>query len=80
MSAIADFSVAVLDCPTCCGRFIENHVAVAMHRDRIACPHCGAHYISPTQRDELAAMHGERPSRHAHNRLHQLAQYRRKLQ
>ena len=44
MSAIADFTVAVLDCHACRGFFIENYVVVATHARPVACPHCGADY------------------------------------
>jgi hypothetical protein len=79
MSAIADFTVAVLDCPTCCRHFIENYVVVAMHRERVSCPHCGAHYGAMANADgahspEPPARHPRRPRSH----LHSLGQ-RRKL-
>jgi hypothetical protein len=69
MSAIADFTVAVLDCPTCCRHFIENYVVVAMHRERVSCPHCGAHYAALANPDiahgaETPARHARRPRSH----------------
>ncbi|MGH8637822.1 MAG: hypothetical protein ACREUX_20545 [Burkholderiales bacterium] len=74
MSAIADFTVAVLDCPTCCRHFIENHVVVAIHRDRVACPHCGAHYVAPVNPDEIAeALNSSvKSSRHARRQRREL--------
>jgi hydrogenase maturation factor HypF (carbamoyltransferase family) len=86
MSAIADFTVAVLDCHACYGYFIENRVAVAMHADRIACPHCGAHYERDEDRDDAAGeafresaaqRHGRSYARHP---LHLAGNRRRKLQ
>jgi hypothetical protein len=79
MSAIADFTVAVLDCPTCCRHFIENYVVVATHRERVSCPHCGAHYAALAnagiaQAADAPARHPRRPRTH----LHALGQ-RRKL-
>jgi hypothetical protein len=83
MSATADFTVAVLDCPTCCRHFIENYVVLSMHLDRVACPHCGAHYVQAANPDDPAQAYAT-PSRHARtrdrNRLHLLGQRRRKLQ
>jgi len=82
MSAIADFSVAVLDCHSCCRHFIESYVAVAKHGHRVACPHCGADYVEPADTEGFRGG-GERMSRQAHARrgvLHRLDQRRRKLQ
>jgi hypothetical protein len=69
MSAIADFTVAVLDCPTCCRHFIENYVVVAMHRERVSCPHCGAHYAALANTDiahaeDAPAHRARRPRNH----------------
>ena len=74
MSAIADFTVAVLDCPTCCRHFIENYVVVALHRDRVSCPHCGAHYGAKANPDAAAdsSHSAEIPSRHARRQRHPL--------
>jgi hypothetical protein len=85
MSAIADFSVAVLDCPSCCRHFIENFVAMAKHDHRVACPHCGADYVEPADEDAFGgdALPAVSPGRHAYGRrglLHLLGQRRRKLQ
>ena len=85
MSAIADFTVAVLDCHACCGYFIENRVLVATHFDRIACPHCGARYEPDEYLDDGEAYCESAVQRHgrshAGNRLHLLAgSRRRKLQ
>jgi hypothetical protein len=63
MSAIADFTVAVLDCPTCCRRFIENRVVMTLHRERVACPHCGARYASPLHAHDHAAAYSAKPVR-----------------
>jgi hypothetical protein len=83
MSAIADFTVAVLDCPTCCRHFIENYVVVAMHRERVSCPHCGAHYAAMANPDAAGDIShsAETSARHARrqrNHLRSLGQ-RRKL-
>lgn len=81
MSAIADFSVAVLDCRSCCRHFIESYVAVAQHGRRVACPHCGANYVEPAG-VETPGRRGERMSLRAHarrGRMHLLDQRRRKL-
>jgi hypothetical protein len=80
MSAIADFTVAVLDCPTCCRHFIENRVAMMMRRHRVACPHCGAHYAMPAYPAEPADSCAGGPSRPARSRLHPFGLHRRKLQ
>lgn len=78
MSAIADFSVAVLDCRSCCRHFIESSVAAAKEGQRLVCPHCGADYVGPALRDG-AASRCERMSWQAHARrgmLHRLGQWR----
>ena len=85
MSGIADFSVAVLDCPSCCRHFIENYVMMAKHDHSVNCPHCGADYVEPADLDSLADDMGYRAasSRYSHARraaLHLLGQRRRKLQ
>ena len=83
MSAITDFSVAVLDCQACCRHFIENHLVIARRTRPLACPHCGADYVEPADMEELAGGHADRLSRQAHVRrgaLHLLGQRRRKLQ
>lgn len=87
MSAIADFTVAVLDCHACGGYFIENRVLVATHSDRIACPHCGARYeldeyLNDDDGEALCEFAVQRHGRsHAGNGLHPLAgSRRRKLQ
>ena len=83
MSAIADFTMAVLDCPTCCRHFIESRVAMVIHRLRAACPHYGAHYATPAHPDPLAdSCTGQpaRPARSRRNRLHLFGGHRRKLQ
>jgi hypothetical protein len=72
MTAIADFSVAVLDCQACARRFIQSYVSLAKHADRVACPHCGAHYGSEEPFDEApdGAGHETAPVRPARSRTH----------
>lgn len=83
MSAIADFSVAILDCQVCCRHFIESYVTLAS-RDRVACPHCGANYLMPSALNGWAAteVRSPRASRRVQRRnsLHVLGQRRHKLQ
>ena len=79
MSAIADFTVAVLDCHVCCGHFIATRIVVALRRDRVACPHCGADYETGLPPDAAHADDASR--RHARSRLklHMAQGRRRKL-
>ena len=82
MSAIADFSVAVLDCQTCCRHFIENHLSLIEQRERVACPHCGAHYVAPANSAADSLHYAYDMARLSHRRrgaLHALGQARRKL-
>jgi len=86
MSAIADFTVAVLDCHACCGYYIENRVLLATRSDCIACPHCGARYEPDEYADEaLGEAFCESVVQryglsHAGNGLHLAGSRRRKLQ
>ena len=66
MSAIADFTVTVLDCRSCAGRFIESHVALSLHAERIVCPHCSAP-LQPEDRNEEAVLGGSAPLHPARN-------------
>jgi hypothetical protein len=70
MSAIADFTVAVLDCHACCGHFIANHVALALRLDRLACPHCGADYETGHHRAHAETASGQRAHTRSRNRPH----------
>jgi hypothetical protein len=81
MSAIADFTVAVLDCHACCARFIANHVAVALRLDRLACPHCGAEYETGLAHDSAhaSAASDQRAHARSRNKLHLVESRRRKL-
>ena len=81
MSAIADFTVAVLDCHACCGHFIANHVVVALRPDRLACPHCGADYETGLAADtaHADAASGSRAHTRSRNGLHGVQSRRRKL-
>jgi hypothetical protein len=81
MSAIADFTVTVLDCRSCAGRFIESHVALSLHAEHIVCPHCSAPF-QPRSGEE-ACSDGDpaaHPVRHSRAAVHFSGSRRRKLQ
>lgn len=84
MSAIADFTVAVLDCHACSGYFIESYVVVATNAQPVACPHCGADYEPDNlydERDEALCASGAQHGRNrASPRLHLAGSRRRRLQ
>lgn len=82
MSAITDLSVAVLDCRTCCRHFIESYVLLLEQRERVACPHCGAHYVAPLAGAANGSLYIDPARRLSHRRrsmLHPHAPARRKL-
>ncbi len=86
MSAIVDFTVAVLDCAQCGRPFMASHITVALHEERVSCPHCNAEYgtepdLAPMDVDPA---HADRRSRRTRARqaeaLRLFATLRRKLQ
>jgi len=86
MSAIVDFTVAVLDCAQCTRPFMASLVRATLHGDRVSCPHCDAQY--DTDPDVAAGggdlAHGPRRARSARARraeaLRLFGSLRRKLQ
>jgi hypothetical protein len=84
MSAIADFTVAVLDCQACRGLFIESYAILATQARRIVCPHCGVDYLpeaySEATVEQSSDAHAPRPARRRMPDMQMSGSRRRKLQ